>query len=225
MLNIIVAVAILSIFPSAGVAQVAKIYPVDEAAHDPEFFAFRARLLAALQNRDTNFLYGIVAPDILNSFGGDGGPDEFKEHWKPEQPASELWSTLTEILALGGKFRKTDPAQGYGSKMFIAPYVFAVESDGYDPFEYGVTVGHGVRVREQASRTSAVLATLDFDVIRVTDWKHLPDADGRSWIAIQLRDGRRGYVAAEFIRSRITYRAIFVFREGRWLLKTLVAGD
>ena len=220
---------VVTVASSSLLAQVGKMYPADEAARDPEFFAFRARLLIALQQKDVDFLYSIVAADILNSFGGDGGLDEFKTTWRPEEPTSRLWATLTEILALGGQFQQPDPAAGYGSKMFAAPYVFAVTpGGGFDPFEHGVVIGSGVRVRQQPSPTSSVLASLTFDVVRVTDWRPRPDthdSGARSWTAVQLADGRSGYVASEFIRSRIGYRAIFALREGRWLLRALVAGD
>jgi hypothetical protein len=33
------------------------------------------------------------------------------------------------------------------------------------------------------------------------------------------------WVAAEFIRSHVDYRAIFAPRDGRWLLEAVVAGD
>jgi hypothetical protein len=141
--------------PALVDAQTKKILPVDEAASDPVFFAFRARLLLALQQRDVQFLYGIVAPDIRNSFGGDDGFDEFKANWKPEDPNSKLWQTLTEVLVLGGQFMApTRPHEG--SKMFVAPYVFTVET-GADPFENWVVVGDAVRVRERPDVASPVL--------------------------------------------------------------------
>jgi hypothetical protein len=218
---------LVSIVSVPVIGQVAKIYPVDEAARDPEFFAFRARLLIALQQRDVEFLYGILAPNILNSFGGDGGVDEFRMKWRPEESTSKVWTTLTEILAMGGQFRPS--SEWSGSRTFVAPYTFSVTpAAGSDGFEYGVVIGRDVRVRQQPDRASPILATLTFDVVRVTDWTPKPEANesgARSWAAVQLTDGRSGYVASEFIRSRIGYRAIFVLSDGRWLLRAFVAGD
>jgi hypothetical protein len=84
--GVAVLVAMLGASPATG--QITKILPVDEAAREPDFFAFRARLLVAVGERDTSYLYGILADDVHNSFGGDGGLAEFKATWHPEQPGT-----------------------------------------------------------------------------------------------------------------------------------------
>ena len=203
-------------------AQVAKLYPVDEAARDPEFFAFRARLIVALQKRDTTFLYSVLSEHIRISFGRGGGIAAFKEQWRPKDPDSRLWDTLAEVLAFGGQFDE--------SKSFWAPYWFAAKpSAGDDPFVYGVIVGRGVKVRREPSAASASLADLDFDVIKIKDWKQTPGstepASGRTWVAVELADGRAGFVASSYVRSRIGYRAGFAKRNGRWVLEFFAAGD
>lgn len=91
---------VVTVLPLPTAAQVAKVYPVDEAVRDPEFFAFRARLLVALQQKDVNYLYSILAANILNSFGGDGGIEEFKATWKAEEPTSKIWNTVLKFLHL-----------------------------------------------------------------------------------------------------------------------------
>ena len=119
-------------------AQVAKLYPVDEAARDPEFFAFRTRLIVAVQKHDTAFLYSVLSEHIRISFGSGGGAAAFKERWHPEDPESRLWDTLAEVLAFGGQFDE--------SKTFCAPYWFAARlSAGDDPFVYGVTTAPASR--------------------------------------------------------------------------------
>ena len=168
------------------VAQVGKVYPIDDAGSDPGLVAFKSQLLVAIKSRDAAFVYSILADDILNSFADPGGSDEFKAKWKPEDPNSDLWNTLTEILALGGQFQTPSPRwSGYGSKMFVAPYLAAAKLPGTDsdPYAFGVVIGSDVRVRQRPSRTSAAIATLSFDVIRVRDWRPVPDVEigsGRS---------------------------------------------
>jgi hypothetical protein len=201
--------------PAAASAQVAKLYPVDEAARQPDFFTFRARLLQTAQTRDTAFLYSVLAPDILNSFGGEGGIAEFKEMWRPEDPASAVWSELTEILSMGGAYS--------GETLFVAPYTSSSFPDAYAGYEYLAIVGTGVRVRERATTTSAVLAELSFDIV-ARAWQP-PDGSVDGWTAIELADGRIGYVAAPYVRSPVARRAGFVLRSGRWQLQFLVAGD
>lgn len=204
-------------------AQVAKLYPVDDAARDPEFFAFRARLIVAVQKRDAAFLYSVVSDRIKNDFGGSSGIAEFKEQWRTESADTKLWDILGEVLAFGGRF---DQAHN-----FFAPYWYAVVPEGiaYDPFRMGAVVGRGVKVRREPSTASASIADLDFDLIDVKDWEKKPDstepASGRAWIAVELADGRAGFVASSYVRSPVGYRAGFAKRNGRWVLDLLVRGD
>src|SRR5262245_10335517 len=65
-----------------AMAQVGKLYPVDEGPKDPSFQAFRDKLIEAAKNRDAKFILSILDPNITSSFGGNGGVKEFKETWK-----------------------------------------------------------------------------------------------------------------------------------------------
>jgi hypothetical protein len=200
--------------PPESAAQAAKLYPIDEAAHEPEFFSFRARLLQAAQARDTTFLYAALSPRILNSFGGDGGIDEFKSKWRPAEANSPLWPTLTEILSLGGAF--------HGDSLFTAPYTSSRFPPGLDSFEHVTITGAGVRVRQEPHDGSPVMTTLSFDVVLGP----AEQSDERTgWFAVRLSDGRTGWVAAKYVRSPIDYRAGFARRDGRWVIRSLVAGD
>ena len=108
-------------------AQVAKLYPVDEASKEPTFFTFRARLIQAVQRRDTGYLLSILSPN---------------------------------------------------------------------------------------------------DIVEVSDWGgNKARGEKRDWIKVKLSDGQSGYVAQEFIRSPIAYRAAFAKEEGRWLMTYFIAGD
>jgi hypothetical protein len=201
-----------------GYSQVGKLYPVDEAARDPSLFVLRARLLEAIQKRDTAFILSSLSPDIVNSFGGNGGVAEFKEQWRLEQPDSKLWHTLASVLALGGSF------QNEGT--FAAPYTFSRFPDQLDAFEHGVIVGESVRVRQKATADSPVVASLSFDIVVVTDWGAKSSGDGKQgWVRIKIASGREGYIASGYVRSPIDYRAVFEKRPGRWLITTLVVGD
>lgn len=196
-------------------AQVATLFPVDEAAQQPDFFSFRARLLQAVEARDTAFLYSALAPNILNSFGGDGGVAEFREMWSPGDEGSRIWGVLTEILSLGGAFVE--------DSLFIAPYTSSSFPGEFDSFDHIAVIGSNVRVRARPDVRSRVLTTLSFDIVEMFHGDAgLP---ARGWVRVQLADGRRGYVAADYTRSPVARRAGFVRRDGRWLLRFLVAGD
>ena len=200
----------------AARAQVGKLLPVDEAAQDPAFFVFRARLLEAVSKKDSSYLLTVVSPSIQNGFGGDNGIAEFRKGWKPERADSELWPTLARILSQGGSFQDKDT--------FAAPYYFSRFPEKYDAFEHGVIVGENVRVRQQPSTDGQIVASLSFDVIKVNDWAARKSGT-QNWIQVELTGGGRGYVAEDFIRSPIGYRAIFTRKGGRWELTALVSGD
>ncbi len=48
---------------------------------------------------------------------------------------------------------------------------------------------------------------------------------GGGWIGVTLKDGRRGYVAEQYIWSPVGYRAIFDKNNGKWTMTALIAGD
>lgn len=200
-----------------GVAMAGRpLLPVDDAAKDPAFFVFRARLQRALTEHDAGHVISILSPKVLNSFGGDGGIEEFKEMWKIGEPESELWATLGQILALGGKFN----ADG----SFEAPYVSAAWPDDLDGFEYGAIIGDNVRVREKPDRDAAVIGRLSFEIVRVTEMS-AGQEEQAEWAKVELADGRAGYVSAQFIEYVVGWRAFFQKENGQWKLTTLVAGD
>jgi hypothetical protein len=219
---VIISISLIALvwIPSVSTgSQNRKLYPVDEAAKDPAFFTFRARLIQAVQRRDATYLLSILSPKISNSFGGSEGVAEFKEMWKPELSQSKVWTELAKVLSLGGAFDKD------GS--FSAPYLHArwPETEG-DGFEVGVIVGENVRVRATPQITASVIQNLSFDIVDVPDWQTAKArGEKRNWVKIKLSDGQTGYVAEEFIRSPIDYRAVFEKKDGRWLMTAFIAGD
>lgn len=186
-----------------------RLFPVDEAASVPDFFSFRAQLMAAVARRDTAFVLGVLANDVLLSFGGDQG---VKRRWRPEAADTQLWAVLGSTLALGGTFS----ADG----TFTAPYVHSKWPDDKDAFEHTAAIGSGIRVRNGPSADAAVIGSLDFDIVEVRDRR----ADGR-WIQIRVAPDRVGFVDARFLRSPIDYRVRFARLDGRWHIVFFVAGD
>jgi hypothetical protein len=72
-------------------AQERYVRPVDEAAKDASFLAFRTKLIAAAKRRDAKYILSIVDRNIMNSYGGNGGVKEFKESWEINRPDSKFW--------------------------------------------------------------------------------------------------------------------------------------
>jgi hypothetical protein len=214
----IVLLALLSFAQHAN-GQLRKLYPVDEAAKDPTFFVFRARLLKAIHDRDAKFIYSILDEKIENSFGGDGGIAEFKTTWHAERQNSPFWKELLTALSLGGRFDEKDHS-------FSAPYVFNSFPEDIDSFEGAAVIEDGVRVRKEPGTQSEVIRTLSFDIVEVQNWEPKKNPkDRREWVQIKLTDNQTGYVAAEYLRSPIDFRAVFEKKKGKWLMTAFIAGD
>jgi len=200
------------VFSSAGWTQ-QTLAPVDEAASQPEFFAFRALLHDAIARRDVAAVLAVVHKNIKNSFDGDDGIAEFRKKWKPEAADSVLWRELGAVLALGGTFA--------GSSRFVAPYVFSRWPENVDSFENVAIIGERVRVRAAPSREDAIVGSLSFVIVPL----HRAQQGHDGWTAIRRSDGKTGYVATQYVRSPIRYRAFFELTDNRWQLVTFVAGD
>lgn len=200
-------------------AQVATLPPRDEAARDPAFARFRTELLEAVERRDTAFVLGVLAEDVLPGFGSNRGIEGFRRAWLGEggQPVEGLWPVLEEVLRGGGTFAD--------DSTFVAPYTFVAFPDDLDAFRHSVVTGRGVRVRAEPGLDGKVLTHLSHAVVAEADRQEVVEADGLRWLPVELRDGRRGWVAAQYLKSPLDYRAVFVRRGGRWRLRSLVAGD
>lgn len=193
-----------------------KLTPVDEAAKDLSFFVFRARLMEAVAAHDAKQLVSFLSPKIMNNFGGNGGIEEFKQQWQPEDKESKLWAELGRVLSLGGKF--------FRDGSFSAPYYFAAwpDDESIDAFEWVAIVGENIRVREKADANSAVVGRVSFELVRIEEQQ---DGASEEWTKVKLADGKKGFVASRFTGSGVGWRAAFDKENGEWRMTSFVAGD
>lgn len=204
--------AILTLLAAAPLAQ-QPFLPVDEAGNRPDFFSFRAQLQRAIARHDTAALLAIVHPQIKNSFGDNDGIDEFRSMWNIGAADSQIWDLLGTVLGLGGSFHEDDT--------FVAPYVFSRWPGQIDPFDHVAVIGSDVRVRSQPNADAPVIAAMSFTILPVAR----SDAEVEGWTAVRVEGKRTGYIASQFVRSPIDYRAFFRYESRQWKLVTLVAGD
>jgi hypothetical protein len=199
----------------APAATTRVLMPVDEAASVPDFFSFRAQLIAAVARRDVTALMSVVDPDIKNGFGGDNdnGKAAFERYWRPAAADSMVWEVLATVLALGGGRA--------GEDAFEAPYVSSAWPTGVDGFEHIAVIGERVRVRKAPSPDAAELSQVSFEVLSRGRDGRVPDG----WTSVTLADGRSGYIHSRFVRSPVDYRAYFARKDGRWRMVMLLAGD
>jgi hypothetical protein len=187
-----------------------RLLPVDQAATQPDFFTFRARLQTAIARRDEAAVLAAADPGIRTSFGDDDGLATLR--MKLRDPEGTLWADLATALALGGTFRSPDS--------FVAPYAFAEWPGGADSFECALVIGDRVRVRASASPDSAVVGRVSHEIVQV-----LPAQRETAATHVRLSNGVTGYIASTFVRSGVDYRAIFQKTGGEWRLRAFVAGD
>jgi len=186
--------------------------PVDEAAQNPDFLAFRTRLKDIVAKHDTKALLEVLHPNIRASFGSDSGISAFVAMWTPNEADSKLWKELGTVLELGGTFD--------GPSMFTAPYTFSRWPNDVDSFEFMAVIGTNVRIRTEPSANAPVLATVSYAILE----NDLGAREADGWTAVKFA-GKRGYISSQFIRSPIDYRARFEQENGRWRMVFFLAGD
>lgn len=216
-------IIVITEFFSQTPAYADKLYPVDKGKQEPSFKAFREQLFTAIKKRDSKFILNSLDPNITVSFGICGeGVKCFKEYWKLNQPNnSQLWTTLSNVLALGGSFETSG-----GEKYFCAPYVFSdfpakvngEELDGVH--EYGSIVGQNVNVRLRPNLNAPIITSFSYDIVKLDQSLN---TNSQGWFKIIAPTP--GYVSSKFVRTPFDYRACFKKSKGKWVMTALVAGD
>jgi len=202
-------------------AQERYIKPVDEAAKDASFLAFRTKLIAAAKKHDAKYILSIVDPKIQSTFGDDDGLRYFKRVWKIESPKSDFWTEFLPVITNGGTFSKEN-----GNKIFSAPYTFNGFPDDLDSFAYSAIFGNNVNLRAKPEMNATIVGKLSYNIVEITETiKDKNNAEKDAWYEIKTLGGKRGYVKAEFVRSPIDYRAGFEKKNGQWKMIYFIAGD
>jgi hypothetical protein len=195
-----------------------RLLPRDEA--NESFRQFRSEALRALAGKDTAFLYGMLAPEIRNSFGGDDSVSGFKRIWKMDNPQTDVWMALTRVLTMGGE-QSTDST-------FMAPYAFAFWPDSIESFDHVAVIGDTVRVLDAPSSGARVLGSASNSILKFREWRGMPESDiaaDTTWAHVELPDGTTGWISGASVYSPVSWRAMFVHREGRWRMVFFAAGD
>ncbi|MGB3295995.1 MAG: SH3 domain-containing protein [Phormidesmis sp.] len=205
----------------------ARLLPVDEGIDNESFNNFRARLIEAVENQDTAFLLEVVHPDIQNSFGRSNGIENFKQRWNIDAADSELWLELAAVLKLGGTFARAHSIEA-NTDVFVAPYVFTNFPSEYSAFEHAAIIGGGVILRAEPTVDSEMLATLSYHIVSVDRSQSIHDETHPNrvvWAKVATTEGKAGYVAGQYVRRPVDYRAFFENQAGKWTMTFFAAGD
>lgn len=197
--------------PAAG-RSAARLPPSDEGPRRADLVRFRQDLLDATRRKDVAAVLAAVHPEARVSFDGAGGPAAFKSY-HIDNPDEDFWADFAAVLRMGGRFRTPDD--------FDTPYTFANWPDGADGFECLAVIGTNVRLREQPTTQSRVLAVLNYDLVQ----RVLDNTPTQGWAQVTTVGGHTGFVASRYLRSPIDHRALLEFRDGRWWLMAYISGD
>ena len=189
----------------------------------PMLLRAKQELRGIIARRDMEALLARVRPETKLDFGGGEGPEGFQMAWNSDAESRQrLWATLESILALPGEARRFDHGFEY-----CAPYVFCTHLPGdVDPFEALVVIGTGVAIRDQPTRSGAVLKRVDHVVLtRANEEPGI--APNPEWTRVNLAEGTTGYISTQWLRSPIDFRLALRVDDGsdRWWLGFLLAGD
>lgn len=204
-------IPLLFVLALAVAAPLGVLKPVDQAARDPSFLAFRNDLLTVVKKKDVPGLKAVVGEKIEYSFGAEEpGWKGFKQHYEPEVPTSELWPELYKVLTHGGSFGKDGG--------FQAPYYSSNWPENLDPYRHGAILGEHVNIRAEADPGSKVVTMLSYNLVEAVDV-------GPEFVKIKLPQGGTGYVSQQFFGHPVGYRAFFQKKGGAWKMTTFIAGD
>jgi hypothetical protein len=186
--------------------------PVDEASQDPEFFAFRARLIDLLKEKDVEGVVANACPQVQIRMDGPTGLDVLRDHLSNEGS----WEELLGTLSMGGRFTERGG--------FLAPYtMFADIPEIFDLYTTFVVTGSDVLLRDTPSKDGAVIGSLSYNIVTVP---RLSDTQYEDiYLPVERPGGTIGYVHRDYLRGVVGPRVSFEKDEqGVWKMCGLYWG-
>jgi hypothetical protein len=207
--------ALLMAVPSH--AQERKLPPVDEAAGDSSWLAFKKRLMTAIEKKDKQFLLSILDPKIRSQDERARGVATFRKQWELDAADTPVWRELANALAIGSAFVQRDKAP----RELCAPYILGRWPGDVPPTTHAVAIGRETLVQAEPSSASASIGKLEHDIVAVSDWEVDDKSDPKQkWVRIRFKQ-RDGYVPEEQVRSPIEHAACFVKGPNGWRMTAL----
>ena len=184
--------------------------PRDTCGDLKDAAGFRKELAAAIEARDADALVALAAEDVKLDFGGGTGRAELRKRLTAKD--GRLWEELDALMMLGCSANK----QGG----LTIPWYFDQTIPGADPYQGMIVTGEKVPVLDSPEEGAKSVAILSWDVVTIAGLK--PDDPFQM---IETREGAKGYIATDQLRSLIDYRLIATSRNDNWRIVSLVAGD
>ncbi len=202
-------------------AQSIPFAPIDEAAGNTGWQAYKSRLLASLEGRDRSALLEAIHPEVDNGPDQPRGLEEFRRRWSLDDEQSPVWRELVKSVGLGGAFVKNER----GEARYCTPYVAAKWNTDFDPFRFGAIIVDEVLVKSEPSSGARTIARLTYELVPVEDWEVVDTTPGfpQKWTRIRVRD-TSGFIPEDQIRSPIEHMACFAPQGRNWRLVSFTAG-
>jgi hypothetical protein len=200
-----------------------EFYPPKVEISDYTLSKFLTELTLAIGKKDKDFILEHLAPHILNSFGGDGGVEEFKMYWSFNEETTKFWNVMEKILLIGGpSFDDSTDKNSY-----YLPFTFTNWPERYDAFEHYLVYGTNVNVRNKPSiDNSEVLGQLSYQIVKMSNPGGEMLSDNNDWVNVTTVDNSlSGFVYGKFLISPIGYRLGLIKTKNGWMINMLVAGD
>lgn len=208
-------------FATAAEAQPAarpRIVLRDDAAGDPEFASFKARILAAAEAGDVKTLVASMSPDVSSGYE-PSTPESVLAKYQvgPGRP----WLALRDALRLG-----TVKSNGE----FVAPSTYVLDMGTDD----AIVIADEVRLRATPSYEAPITRLLSRLQVVTLDRTQLYDAQlterseqpkrPDAWARVTTADGQSGYVFGRLLVSSENSRFVFRRIDGQWKLVSVAAG-
>lgn len=191
--------------------QQGKYAPRDECGKLAGAREFREKLAQAVANNDAAAIAAMASPVIKLGFGGDDGRERFVE--KLKAPDGEMIKELAALLPLG--------CAATGEDGLTIPWHFAQDMGDIDGYSATIVTGADVPLYAKADASSAVSQKLSWDVVLLNAGLY-PE---RPFQQVETRDGKKGFVATDKLRSLLDYRLLANRENGEWKITALLAGD
>lgn len=197
-----------------------KYLPVDEAAINPSFNAFRNRLAKAVKEHDSKYIIHNVVDANTRLDIGEMGKGAFITEWEINSPQSPFWPAMGRILSIGGGW-----VTGYdkNTTVFLVPYTFNNFPYKIDETKtYGIVTKPEASLRAAPSTTSPVLKSLSYDVIIPLFEESVGNEQGGDdvwqWTRVITAKGDVGYLSTDELYTNIGLFAKFAKIKGHWMM-------
>jgi hypothetical protein len=190
-----------------------QLRPIDEATKDPQLAETRTALLAALRDRNVDFVMRYVSPNVVVERGGESGgqawtrlfEDLSQRGSKSGDGENQRWGGMEAALSLGGSFTTSRGAL-LGRREFCAPYVYSAFPTPIPEAVRGeippwALIRANVDIREQPSSTARVLKRMSYALLQAPGAEHVETPTGKKWKSVHVSEDQEGFVPADAIRD------------------------